>query len=261
MKPRSPRTTQARTLIPYTTLLRTDIKIIVSEAVKKLNPRTKPSISLVLHPKRTSKKEKSSNKSFDRHIANNSSHSFLALTTCLKKFQALTPGKSGSHLTSHTTAKRRKVQSTRSKQDIAGFSQKSQRNDRKSLHSNSLPPTPRIKFAKRLVHPEKLLDNLKFRAKRKDKRSGKRQIQPNFAQTSHALVAILKSLQPTSKSGNDYILKSYRTNAMATFSTEKVRPMRTRPIKDIDPLKPKDQINKETNDQVVNIDSVQIGFK
>ena len=232
-----------------------DAKYVKTELTSKLKQRSKPSTSLVLQPKKQNKKDKSSNKSFDHHTVSNSSRSILTLHSHLKKYQASTPGKTGNYLTSQSTLKRRKVQSTRSKQDIPALIQKSQKNARKNLHSNSLPATPRISLPKRLVHPEQLLDNLKFRAKRKDKKQSKKQPQQNFAQTSPALAAILKSLQPSSKTGNEYILKSYRTNIMGTFPTEKSN----RPIKML-PKKVEASKNNEPQ-AAINIDSVQIGFK
>ena len=101
------------------------------------------------------------------------------------------------------------MQSNRNKHDNSAF-QKSKKDLHKNLHSSSLPATPRTE-EDRKIGPEQLLNDLKFKTKKEKHKKGI--LKQNFAQTSPALAAILKSLRPsTSKYDCQPQQKSFRSN-------------------------------------------------
>ncbi len=107
------------------------------------------------------------------------------------------------------TNRRKKVMSTRTKPTTAAAETEGHKGGgharHASSHSSSLPSTPRTQSAirgKKKVSPEKFLNTVHFNPKHKHGGSGRGCKRENFAQTSPALAAILKSLAiPTATSG------------------------------------------------------------
>eukprot|EP01022_Parablepharisma_sp_SALTPOND_P015859 TRINITY_DN2272_c0_g1_i1.p2 TRINITY_DN2272_c0_g1~~TRINITY_DN2272_c0_g1_i1.p2 ORF type:complete len:1699 (-),score=191.91 TRINITY_DN2272_c0_g1_i1:6805-11901(-) len=238
-----------------------------SPTASKRKPRVKPNNSLVVPPKRPNKKPRPSNKSFEHNTTRSSSRPMAASRSGVKYIQASSPSKVITNLlATQTVTKRRKVHSTRVKQETTSSGQKSQKRPRKGGNSSSLPATPRIELAKTMANPGSLLKDVKFRSKRKEKHHHhKRQPQQNFAKTSPALAAILKSLRPsTCKAGDDSLLRSYRTNfVVGTFAQEEEkepkRPMRVKFKKPVE--KPKGDLGWHVPVQAINITTDQISFK
>jgi len=242
--------------------------------VTSVNQKPKGNQSLLMDSKTqmgtgsSGKIKKQTNKSFEHNATRASSRPGNASRSCLKNTQNSSPAKLSFSKKDENHQKRRKVHSTRSKQNDGPLStgQKNTKKAKKSSHSSSLPATPRVEqlfsyCKKGCADPEKMLADIKFRGKRKEKHH-KRQPQQNFAKTSPALAAILKSLRPTTtKAADDNLLKSYRTNflvgTLGSLNSEQ-ESVHKRPVK----------VTVKKGDpgwyvpvQTINITTEQINFK